>query len=192
MPRLSISNKHVPQFTFRYAISLPFLSDEGVANNGLLYAKSIMLPKIVHETIELGAPTYNYSIMSKVRRDPLSMTVYSYNSLTIAELLHWVGMHHGEVTGDIPIQQRVYTRAESIPNHYESSKEQPGWYDDYCLPEMSIYLLDEANKPTDKITLQKVFIESLDLGELNYEDESIVSATLSLKYERFKYSKLGG
>lgn len=192
MPRLSIQNNNVPQFVFRYAISMPFLSGEGISDYGLLYAKSITLPKITHESLELSAPTYNYSIMGKVRRDPLTMTVYTYNSLTIPEIMHWVAMHHGEVNDQRPTRQQSYTRAESVTNHYTSVREQSSWYDDYCLPEVSIYLLDEANNPTDKVTLMKVYIDTVDLGELNYEDDAISSATLTLRYERFRTSKIGG
>lgn len=194
MPRLSIQTNTVPQFSFRYAIRIYKLSSD--SEYGLLYAKSISLPKIGHESIEFSSTTSNLSIAGKLKREPLTLSVYAYNSRTMHEIAHWMSMHHGLhqsskhwANGGLNLQPRNRFEGELVS--YDSAEGQPGWYDDYKLDKIEIELLDEANTATDIVELGNVYIDSIDLGELNYEDDSIVSATIVLRYERLKITKKG-
>lgn len=192
MPRLALTKYIVPQFSFRYAVKIKELksfADGANDDTSLLYAKSLSLPKLSHDAIELSAPTYTYAIAGKARREAVTLSVYTYNSVTMAELLHWVSLHHGTIKGskqyarDEP-QEFVVTRNEVQPESYGTDGEQPGWYDDYCLKEIVIQLLREDSLATDEIVLQKVWIETLDLGEVDYEGDAILTATMTLRYER--------
>lgn len=194
MPRLSIQENTVPQFSFRYAVRIYRLSSD--LEYGLLYAKSISLPKIGHESIEFSTPTSNYSIAGKLKREPLTLALYAYNSRTMHEVMHWMSMHHGLhkglkdwANGGVNLEPRSRSEGELIS--YDTAEGQPGWYDDYKLDRIEIELLDESNKATDIIELGNVYVDSIDLGELNYEDDSIVSSTVVLRYEKLKITKKG-
>lgn len=134
------------------------------------FCKVAARPKLNLDNVEvhfLNAITW---IPGKGKWEPITVTYHDVNAGTTNQLLSWINT--------------VY----SFMNPVQLPMSERSGYDGTA----SLVLYDGCGTPLERWTLNNVFPESIDFGELDYESNDICTIEMSLRYTNVRYENLCG
>lgn len=191
MPRLQVKWANAPQQSYMFKVEIPGFDEQG--EYGMLYAKSITLPRIGVESIDVSNTNYRHSIAGKFKKEAITMQLYTYQGRTVMDLLQWFHLIHGKLGffgSNAIFRNEIKTGFSRAPiiTGYDTSDAVSGWYDEY-VRNVKIYELSEKNQESGIYELINCYIENISFGDFNYESEDVVTIDLTLRYEHLKYTK---
>lgn len=156
--RISAKN-YIPQLSFRFSMTL------GILPGLQFYGKAAQLPKATNNVLTVGRAGYDFKVKGKTQWEDITLTLYNYEGSadTLSELYIWWTLHHRASQGtDLP--------------HSVSAQE------------LTIKLHDAADSPSKQFKLVDAFISSIDLGQVDFENDKIHELTLDVAYDYAEWS----
>lgn len=152
MARISAA-RYKPQLNFRF--QLIFLG----LPQGVFYVKSMDLPVVSNNSIEIDYGNTSFFVKGKTRWNKIQCTAYAYEGVTFPELAKFLQRHQQTVNGT------------------------DSYYDTYNNPLAIIRLKDPADLTATKFKLYNVFLEEVNFGQVDWSGNEVIQPTFTLVYD---------
>jgi len=160
--------RYEPVLQYRYIVTLSTnlstLSPGGEPTLGIFTAKSIDLPKLSFDEVEVDQRAASFKVKGKLRYEDIQMTLYTSPD-TFITLWTWVNKHQNTSSGK-----------ESDKDTYQESFVQ-------------IDILKPSGDVFQTWKLNGAFIGDIDFGEMDWESSEVNLVTLTIRYD---YATISG
>jgi hypothetical protein len=154
--------RYDPVLQYRYIVTIEKLSDLAIGSTvGIFVAKSIELPKINFEEVEVDQRSTSFKAKGKIRYDDIQMVLYTSPG-TFSAIYNWVNKHQDLESG----KEGNHTLTEYVDS-------------------VKIQIQHPDGTTIKTINLMNAFVSQVDFGEMDWESSEVNLVTLTIRYDYF-------